>query len=86
MSELKFALKCFVFTLLITFLMQIKIAGYSIETRAEYYLKRSQLTDYLQIAADGGARILQEGYYITKNFVLDLTGSSRRSHEMRSNR
>ena len=89
MSEFMFAVKCFAYTLLIAFLMQIKVAGISLEARTEHILKNSQLTTYLQDASSGGARLLQEGYYTTKNFVMDSTQSLRsssRSNESKASR
>jgi hypothetical protein len=79
MSDFIFAVKCLIYTLLLTFLMQIKISGISIEARTEHYLRDSKLTVYLQDVSMGGARMLQDGYYMTKNFVLDSTRSFRSS-------
>jgi hypothetical protein len=75
MDELKFALRCFGFTLLIAFLMQIRVSGVSLEARTEEVLKRSQLTEYLQKASEGGAKLLTEGYFASKNFIADSTRS-----------
>ena len=86
MSEFMFVVKCFAYTLLIAFLMQIKVAGISLEARTEHVLKNSQLTTYLQDASSGGARLLQEGYYTSKNFVMDLAGSSRPAYRTQENR
>ena len=79
MSEFSFALKCLGYTLLIAFLMQIKVSGISIEARAEHILRDSQVTEYLQQASDGGARLLQKGYYTSKDFISGIvhTDSSR---------
>ncbi len=79
MSDFVFVLKCLVFTLILGFLMQIKISGMSIEARAESLLRNSEINNYLQDASAGGARLVQEGYVATKNFVMDSTRSFRSS-------
>lgn len=79
MSELFFALKCLVFTFLIMLLLQTKISGVTLETRAEQFIKRSGISSYLQDASAGGASLAQDAYYTTKKFVLDSTRSFRSS-------
>ncbi len=79
MSDFMFVLKCLVCTLILGFLMQIKISGMSLEARAESLLRDTQLNGYLQDASAGGARLVQEGYYTAKNFVMDSTRSFRSS-------
>lgn len=79
MSDFVFVLKCMAFTLILGFLMQIKILGVSVEARAESLLRNSEINNYLQDASVGGARLIQEGYYSTKNFVIDSTRSFRSS-------
>jgi hypothetical protein len=90
MSDFIFVVKCFIYTLVIAFLMQIKVSGISIEARAEHYLKGSQLTEYLQDASRGGARLLQDGYSRAKDFVSDSTRAFREqrteSQESRASR
>jgi hypothetical protein len=89
MSDFMFVMKCFLYTLLISFLMQIKVSGITLEARAEQFLKNSQVTVYLQDASSGGARLLQEGYRSTKNFVMDQAGSFRssaKSNEIKATR
>lgn len=89
MNDFMFVVRCFAYTILIAFLMQIKVSGISIEGRVEHFLKRSQVTAYLQDAAAGGSNLLQDGYHQAKNFVMDSTRSFRssgESHERRASR
>ncbi len=89
MNDFIFVVKCFAYTVLIAFLMQIKVSGISIEGRVEQFLKSSQVTAYLQDAAAGGASLVQDGYHHTKSFVMDSTKSfrsSNESHERRASR
>lgn len=86
MSEFTFVVKCFAYTLAISFLMQIKVAGVSLEAHTEHLLKNSRLTTYLQDASAGGARLLQEGYYSTKNFVTGSVHSLRSSDRLQESR
>ncbi len=79
MSDFVFVLKCMAFTLILGFLMQIKISGMSLEARTESLLRNSEINNYLQDASVGGARLIQEGYLIAKNFVQDSTRSFRSS-------
>lgn len=86
MSELIFVIKCFIYTILITLLMQVKISGVSVEARLNRLLTDSRVTAYLQDASDGGTRLFLDGYYTAKNFVLDSTRSLRSSAESQDNR
>lgn len=83
-SEAGFVLKCLVFTILLAFLLQLKIYGVSMETRADHFLRSSGVVSYMQDAADGGIAIARDGFYATKNFLLDSTASLR--GESRSSR
>jgi len=86
-SEILFVLKCLFATVLVVFCLQLKVAGVSIETRLEGFARSSSLTNYIQTAANGGAALLQDGYLMTKQFVLDSTASLRgESRTIRSER
>lgn len=64
--------------------MQTKISGISIEAHAEYYLKKSGISAYLQDASAGGVQLLHDGYAVSKSFVLDSTRSFRSSESQES--
>lgn len=53
MSELLFAVKTLLASALLVTLMQVKVSGYSIEERAEYFLKSSTVAHFIQGAAVG---------------------------------
>lgn len=59
MEELKFVLKCFVFTSLLIVLMQVKVGGSSIEDYSFNWLQRSTVSQYIQSAAAGGAMAIR---------------------------
>jgi hypothetical protein len=59
MEELKFVAKCFVFTMLLIVLMQVKVGGYSIEAHSFHWLRKSTVSQYIQSAAAGGAMALR---------------------------
>ncbi|MFN8791146.1 MAG: hypothetical protein ACK5Y2_06795 [Bdellovibrionales bacterium] len=87
MSEFIFVLKCLFVTVLVVFSLQLKVSGVSIETHLERVARSSNLVSYFQTAANGGAALLQDGYLITKQFVLDSTASLRgESRTIRSER
>lgn len=62
-----------ILTLVLISLMQIKVSGVSIETRAEAFIRSSTVTTYLQQAADGGASFARDAYNRVKHSVLDST-------------
>ena len=55
MEELKFVLKCFLFTALLVVLMQVKVGGASIEAYSFHWLRKSTVSQYIQSVAAGGA-------------------------------
>lgn len=65
MAELNYVLKCLLITSVITLFLQIKIQGQSFESRAEYGLKKSSVSIYLQSVAVGGA-------FAAKNLIVSL--------------
>lgn len=85
MSDAIFVIKCFVLAVGLAFVMQMKISGVTIESKMDSFIRTSKVASHLQDAAAGGAMILQETYYTTKNFVLDSTKSFRQG-ESKGNR
>lgn len=65
MAELSYVLKCLLMTAVITIFLQIKFQGQSFESRAEYALKKSSVSVYLQSVAVGGA-------FAARNMVVSL--------------
>ncbi len=81
MSDFIFVVKCFAYTLLISFFMQIKVSNVSLEARVQHFLKSSAAVEYLQQASAGGARALHEGYGYARNLIINTTKSIRFSSE-----
>lgn len=75
MSEALFVLKCLAVTIVLAFLMQMKISGNTVEAKLDRLIHNSGATAYLQDAAAGGMALARDGYYATKNFIVDSTSS-----------
>lgn len=73
MAEVMLAVRLFAATLVIAFLMQIKVSGVSIESHLDVFMRTSIVTSYLQDAAQGGSQLIQRSYQASKKFVLDST-------------
>ena len=59
MEELKFVLKCFLFTALLVVLMQVKVGGASIAAYSFHWLRKSTVSQYIQSVAAGGAMAIR---------------------------
>lgn len=84
MEELKFVLKCFLFTALLVVLMQIKVGGSSVENHSFRWLQKSGVSQYVQSVAAGGAMALRRGFTATKNMVTSMTDGFHQGSEARA--
>lgn len=82
MEELKFVVKCFVFTMLLIVVMQIKVGGYSIEAHSFHWLRKSTISQYIQSAAAGGAMALRNlGLSVKDGVASSVDGFQEGAHE-----
>ena len=82
MEELKFVVKCLVFTMLLVVLMQVKVGGYSIEAHSFHWLRKSTVSQYIQSAAAGGAMALRNlGRTVKDGVANTVDGFQEGAHE-----
>ncbi|MNJ93529.1 hypothetical protein D3C87_112110 [compost metagenome] len=77
MEELKFVLKCFLFTALLVVMMQVKVGGTSLEQHSYRWLQRSTVSQYIQSVAAGGAMALRNLSYSVKDGVASTVDGFR---------
>jgi hypothetical protein len=71
MSDFLFVVKCFIFTIMITLILQISYQGVTLETRVDSYLKKSTIAHHLQDAAAGGASLALKLYAQSAKFIQE---------------
>lgn len=82
MEELKFVVKCFVFTALLIVVMQVRVGGYSIEAHSFHWLRKSTVSQYIQSAAAGGAMALRNlGRSVKDGVASTVDGYNEGAHE-----
>lgn len=82
MEELKFVVKCFVFTMVLVILMQVKVGGYSAEAHTFHWLRKSTISQYIQSAAAGGAMALRSlGRTVKDGVANTVDGYQEGAHE-----
>ena len=82
MEELKFVIKCLCFTMLLVVLMQVKVAGASIESHSFQWLRTSTVSQYIQSAAAGGAMALRSfGKTLKDGVASTADGFNEGAHE-----
>lgn len=59
MSEFLFVLKSLVFTVVLVVMMQLKVAGVSVEDRAFQWMRKSPTSLYVQSVAAGGVAAIR---------------------------
>ena len=70
MDEVKFVLKCFIFSALLLAFTQIKTGDVTIENRIETVLINATMADFVNKAADGGAKLIKDGIdYARENYL-----------------
>jgi len=81
MDELKFVLRSLFFACLIILLSQIKFGDEKLETKAEFFLNRSEVGQFLHRSADGGAKFLSDIYSSGMGYIQNkLSMKSSPSH------
>lgn len=75
MDELKFVLKCFGFAALLLVFSQLKTNDVSVENRLQASLVNSQMSDFVNKTAQGGAKLIQNVY----KFCIEKINSGRKS-------
>lgn len=82
MEELKFVVKCLVFTMLLVVLMQVKVGKASVESYSHHWLRTSAVSQYIQSTAAGGAMALRSLGISLKNAVNNtVNGYQEGSHQ-----
>lgn len=82
MEELRFVVKCLMFTMLMVVLMQVKMGGATIEARAFNWLRTSSVSQYIQAAAAGGAMALRSlGSTVKEGISNTVDGFEQGAHE-----
>lgn len=82
MEELRFVVKCLMFTMLLVVLMQVKMGGATIEARTFSWLRTSSVSQYIQAAAAGGAMALRSlGSTVKDGVANTIDGFEQGAHE-----
>lgn len=59
MGELKYVIKCLLFTIVILLALQIKVGNRTLESIGSQWMRDSQVGNYLQNVGEGGALVLK---------------------------
>lgn len=73
MDELKFVFKCLVFSVLVLAMSQLKIENETLETRVQAELLSTGTADFVNKAAQGGAKLIRHGMAYVKAKVNHRT-------------
>ena len=68
MDELRFVLKCFLFSALLMTLSQVETDGVTYESKIEVFLTNSEAAQFMQEAAAGGVKALKKALASAKAF------------------
>lgn len=80
MDELKYVLKCFLFSGLLLMFSQVETDGVTYESKIEVFLTQSEAAQFMQEAAAGGVKAIEKALVTTKAFVSDkMNGTSNTS-------
>lgn len=79
MDELKFVLKCLVFSCLIVIFSQTQISGDTLENKAFIFFKHSETAQYVRAAANGGVKLIREGVTQAQSFISNRFESNSNS-------
>ena len=71
MDELKFVLRCFIFSCLLLMFSQVKTDGVTYEARIQNFLVNSEAAFFMQDAAAGGVKAIKKGLLTSKAFISD---------------
>lgn len=75
MSEFMFVVKCFVFTAIVVVMMQLKVGGVTVEAYSFHWLRKSNISLYIQSVAAGGAMAIRNLGGTVKNGVTGTVNS-----------
>ena len=85
MDDLKFVLRSLFFATLIILLSQIKFGDEKLETKAEFFLNKSEVGHFLHKSAEGGAKFMADVYSSAKDYIQSKF-SSRSTSQPASSR
>lgn len=68
MEEIKFVIKCFIFSCLVVVFSQTKMSHETIEKKTYNYLQNSATAEFMRESAHGGVLLIQQGYDYAKNY------------------
>lgn len=71
-QELLFFLKTFAIGLAVILLMQLKVGENTVEAHAMTFVHSSTVVEPLRAVANGGAKLLQDGYHYSKNKIAEF--------------
>ncbi len=83
MNEVLFTLRTLILAGLIVTLMQIRVAGTTVEAKAEQWLETSKVAHYVQSTAAGGVLAAKDLY---QSILGSWTGSTKTSQATRASR
>jgi hypothetical protein len=78
MSELFFVVKTFIFSVIVVFLMQIKIGQSTIEQRSMKWIQQSDVVESLQAVAEGAVLAARQGAKTVSDLANGKIGSSEK--------
>ncbi len=84
MDDLKLVLRSLFFAIAIILISQIKFGDEKLETKAEYFLNKSEVGHFLHKSADGGAKFLADIYSSGKDYIQSKFSSGSASHSTAS--
>ena len=80
MDELKFVLRCFLFSCLLLMLSQVKADGVTYEARVQTFLVNSEVAFFVQDAAAGGVKAIKKVLLTSKAFISEKMQNKSGSH------
>lgn len=76
MSEFFFTLKCLVFAAVFLLILQVQIAGRSLDDRMMDVVERSPVAGFIGDSSEGGAKILRRSYASAKSWIQNRISSN----------
>jgi hypothetical protein len=74
MDELRFVIKCFIFSCLLFAASQIKTDGHTLEARVQGFLVSSTVAEFMNQSAHGGAKLFLKGWQLGSKNVSHISG------------
>jgi hypothetical protein len=69
MGDFFFVVKCFVVTIALIFLMQIKVGSHTVEHHSMAWLHQSPVAENLRMVANGAIHLFKKGSDATTEFI-----------------